>query len=122
MFRKAQMDELRVNQDIRLEPKTYLLPGGIVIDSDNVTLDGQGATILGMNKTGLGITISGRRNIVIKNLRLLDYYHGVSIQRSSEIEILNCTITSTAEVQANTLFLDIWKPAKDAYGGAIYLE
>ena len=116
------MDELRVSKDTRLEPKTYFLPEGITIDSDGVTLDGQGATILGMNKTGQGITISGRKNITIKNLRILDYYHGVSVRRSGEIEILNCTITSTAEIPSNTLFLDIWKPATDAYGGAIYLE
>ncbi len=28
----------------------------------------------------------------------------------------------TTEIQSNTLFLDIWKPAADAYGGAIFLE
>ena len=122
IFRKAQMDELRIGKDTRLEPKTYLLPGGITIDSDNLTLDGQGATIIGMNKTGQGITVSGRKNIVVKNLRVLDYYHGVSVKRSSEVEILNCRITSTAEIPSNTLFLDIWKPAKDAYGAGIFLE
>src|SRR5215216_7085480 len=116
------MNELRVNKDIHLEPKTYFLPGGISIDSDNVTLDGRGATILGTNKTGQGIIISGRKNIVIKNLRVLDYYHGISIESSSGIEISNCTITSTVEIPSNTVFLDIWKPARDAYGGAIYLE
>jgi parallel beta-helix repeat protein len=116
------MDELRVNSDMRLEAQTYFLPGGITIDADNLTLNGQGATIIGMNKTGQGITVFGRRNIVIKNLRILNYYHGISIQQSNEIEVLNCTITSTAEIPLNTLFLDIWKPARDAYGGAIYLE
>jgi len=45
------MNELRINRDTKLEPKVYVLPEGITIDSDNVTLDGQGATIMGTDKT-----------------------------------------------------------------------
>jgi parallel beta-helix repeat protein len=116
------MNGLRVEKDTQLERKVYLLPGGITIDSDDVTLDGQGATILGTDKTGEGIRIFGRKNVAIKNLRLMNYYHGVSIKESKGIEIENCTITSTAEIQSNTLFLDIWKPASDAYGAAIFLN
>ncbi|MCI0608106.1 MAG: right-handed parallel beta-helix repeat-containing protein, partial [Anaerolineae bacterium] len=100
----------------------YLLPEGITIDSDNVTLDGQGAAIMGTDKTGQGIKVSGRKNINIKNLCILNYYHGVSIKKSEEIEISNCMITRTAEIPSNTLFLDIWKTAVDSYGGAIFLE
>lgn len=116
------MTELRITKDTQLEPKVYLLPEGITIDSDNVTLDGQGATILGTNKTGEGIRLSGRKNITIKNLRLMDYYQGISIKRSTGVEVSSCTINSTAEVPANTLFLDIWKQAKDSYGSGIFLE
>jgi parallel beta-helix repeat protein len=117
------MSGLTVNKDMQLEPKVYSLPEGITIDSDDVTLDGNGATILGTDKTASqGIKVSGRKNITIKNLRILNYYHGVSIKKSTEIEICNCTITLTTEIQSNTLFLDIWKPAADSYGGAIFLE
>lgn len=116
------MNGLRINKDTHLDPKVYLLPEGITLEADNVILDGQGATIMGADKTGQGISVSGRKNIVIKNLRVLNYYHGISIKNSKGIEISNCTITSTAEIPANTLFLDIWKPAVEAYGGAIYLE
>jgi parallel beta-helix repeat protein len=118
----ASMNELKINKDTQLEPKVYLIPEGITIDSDNVTLDGQGATIMGSDKTGQGIRVSGRKNIIIKNLRVMNYYHGVSIKKSKEIEICNCTITSTSEIQSNTLFLDVWKPAVNAYGGAIFLD
>lgn len=116
------MDGLRINKDTQLEQKVYILPEGITIDADNVAIDGKGATILGIDKTGQGIRVAGRKNILIKNLRVLNYYHGISIRESKAIEVSNCSITSTAEVQANTLFLDIWKPAKDSYGGAIFLE
>ena len=117
------MNELRISTDTQLESQVYILPEGITIDADNVTLDGNGATIMGTDKTsGQGIKISGRKNIVIKNLRVINYYHGVSIQKSTGIEIFGCSITLTTEIQSNTLFLDIWKPAADAYGGAIFLE
>ena len=76
------MNGLRIEKDTQLEPKVYLLPEGITIDSDNVTLDGQGATILGTDKTGEGVRVSGRKNIVIKNLRVMNYYHGISSKRS----------------------------------------
>lgn len=116
------MNKLRINKDTQLEPKIYSLPEGITIDADNVTLDGQGATILGTDQIGEGIRVSGRKNIVIKNLRILSFYHGISIKNSSDLEITNCTVTGTAEVPSNTLFLDIWKPASDAYGAAIFLN
>jgi parallel beta-helix repeat protein len=116
------MNGLRIERDTQLEPRVYLLPEGITIHSDNVVLDGQGATILGVDRTGEGVKVFGRKNIVIKNLRLMNTYHGISIQKSSGIEITNCTITSTAEIPSNTLFLDIWKPASEAYGAGIFLN
>jgi parallel beta-helix repeat protein len=116
------MNGLRISKDTQLEPRIYSLPEGITIDSDNITLDGQGATILGNDKQGEGIKVSGRMNVLIKNLRLMNYYYGIFIQRSRRIEVENCTITSTAEIQSNTLFLDIWKPVSDAYGAAIFLN
>lgn len=117
------MDELRISKDTQLERRVYILSGGITIDADDVMLDGNGATIIGTDKTSSrGLKVFGRKNIVIKNLRLLNYYHGVSIQNSSGIEICSCTISLTTEIQSNTLFLDIWKPAADSYGGAIFLE
>lgn len=116
------MNGIRMNRDTQLEPKVYLLPEGITIDSDDVTLDGQGGTILGTDKTGEGIRVSGRKNILIKNLRILNYYHGISIENSRGIEISNCTVTSTSEIPSNTLFLDIWRPVSEAYGAAIFLD
>ena len=117
------MDGMRIDKDTQLEPRVYILPEGISIDADNVTLDGHGATILGTDKTSsLGIRVHGRKNVSIKNIRILNYYHGVSVKKSTGIQISHCTITLTTEIQSNTLFLDIWKPAAQAYGGAIFLE
>jgi parallel beta-helix repeat protein len=117
------MNGLAINKDMQLESRVYVLPDGITIDADNLTLDGNGATIMGIDKTNSqGIKVSGRKNILLKNLRMINYYHGISIKQSTGIEVSNCRITLTAEIQSNTLFLDIWKPAVDSYGGAIFLE
>jgi parallel beta-helix repeat protein len=117
------MNGLTIHKDTKLEPKVYLLPEGITIDSDNVTLDGHGATIIGAGKAdSQGIRIFGRKNIIIKNVRVLNYYHGISIKKSAGIEISHCSATLTTEIQSNTLFLDIWKPAANSYGGGIFLE
>src|SRR5262245_43982812 len=102
------MDGLTIHSDTQLEPKLYILPEGITIDSDNMTLDGNGATIMGTDKTASeGIKVIGRKNIVVKNLRVLNYYHGIAVKQSTGIEIADCTITLTTEIQSNTLFLDI---------------
>lgn len=117
------MNNLTIYKDTKLEPKVYLLPEGITIDSDDVTLDGYGATIIGAGKAASpGISISGRKNITVKNLRLLNYYHGISIKKSVGIEISHCSATLTTEIQSNTLFLDIWRTAANSYGGGIFLE
>lgn len=117
------MNGLQVTQSIKLEPKIYVLPEGISIDADDITLDGNGATIVGTDKTkSQGIRVKGRNNVVIKNVRMLNYYHGISVQNSTGIEIMDCTISETGEIPSNTLFLDIWKPASDAYGAGIFLE
>lgn len=97
------MNELTINKDTFLEPKVYVLSGGITIDADNVTLDGRGATLWGTDKTASqGISVSGRKNIIIKNLQILNYFHGISIKGSRRIEISQCTIGLTTEIQSNT--------------------
>lgn len=117
------MNGLRISENTKLEPRVYVLPEGITIDADNVTLDGGHATIVGTDSTSTrGITISGRKNVKIKNIRVLNYYHGIHVQQSTGIEIRDCNISLTTEIQSNTIFLDIWKPALEAYGSAIFLE
>lgn len=117
------MNGLTIHEDTKLEPKVYVLPEGITIDSDNVVLDGRGATIIGTDTArNQGIRVRGKKNVILKNLRILNYYHGISVKQSAGIEISNCSATLTTEIQANTLFLDIWKPAAQSYGGGIFLE
>jgi parallel beta-helix repeat protein len=65
--------------------------------------------------------VSGRRDVTVRNVRLRDYYHGLYAHQSHRLTLVNNQITSTAEVPPNTVFLDIWRPAEEAYGGAVLL-
>jgi len=112
---------LTITQDTVLDPGVYFLPGGIIIGADGVTLDGNGAMLVGDRRIGRGVTVEGRSNVIIKNLRIREYYHGIYARGCPGLTVTGCQITSTAEVEANTVFLDIWLPLDRAYGGGILL-
>lgn len=111
-----------VQTSTRLTPGVYLVPDGLRIDADGVTLDGNGATLIGRGRTGVGITISGRRGVTIRSLRILEFEHGLVARHAPRLAVQDCHITSTAEVPANSVFLDIWRPVTQAYGGALLLD
>jgi parallel beta-helix repeat protein len=111
-----------IRTDTRLEPGVYFLPDGLTIDADGVTLDGNGAMLIGRGREKTGVRCDGRSGVTIRNLRLREYCHGIAVRRGRDITIEKNHITSTAEVPANTIFLDIWLDAAHAYGGAILLE
>lgn len=114
-------DGLLIKQDIKLQPGNYHLPQGLIINSDDVVLDGRGAVLIGENKSGCGVTLRNCKNVTIKNLRLVNYYHGIRAENCQGLTITACQVTGTAEVASNTIFLDIWRPAEQAYGGGIFL-
>lgn len=115
------MDRLVIRQNTRLDPGVHRLPGGIEIVGDGITLDGEGATLVGSNREGAGVRVQGKKGVVIENLAIRDYRHGIRAEHCRDLVLRGNRITSTAEVAPNTLFLDIWLPVDQAYGGAILL-
>lgn len=65
----------------------------IEIDVDNVTLDGNNYTITGNNLGGLGILLSGRTGITIKNVKICDFQQGIYLYNSDKNAILQNTIS-----------------------------
>jgi len=49
---------MEIKRDASFEPGGYVLPDGIVVTADNVTLDGRGAMLIGSDQSGQGVTIS----------------------------------------------------------------
>ena len=111
-----------ITENTTLEPGVHYMPEGITIAAGGITLDGSGAVLVGNNREGRGVTVRGQDGVTIKNLRLRDYYHGIYAESANELTIMDCQITSTAEVAPNTIFLNIWLPVEEAYGGGILLN
>src|SRR5262245_33768465 len=61
------------------------------------------------------------KNVTLKNLRLLNYYHGIYAENCQNLTITGCQVTATAEIAPSTIFLDIWQPVEQTYGGGILL-
>src|SRR5690242_7736676 len=119
--RVVPKDGMVIGEDTTLKPGVYHLPNGLSIESDGVTLDGNGAVLVGANREGRGIRLEGRSGVTIKNVRLRDYYHGIHARACKSLILAGNQITSTSEVAPNTIFLDIWLGPEEAYGGAILL-
>ena len=57
---------------------------GIDINADNVTLDGNGHSLIGNNITNTnGVYLSGRTGVTVKNLTVEHFYHGIDLASSS---------------------------------------
>ncbi len=115
-------DAMYIDTDVTFKPGVYYIPNGLIILEDGITVDGNGALLVGKDRNGRGVNIQNRKGVTIKNLRLRDYQHGIYAKDCEGLSITGCQITSTAEVEANTIFLDIWLTAEKAYGGGILLE
>lgn len=114
-------DGMTITENTTLTPGVYHLPKGIVIGADNVTLDGGGATIIGSNREGRGVSIEGRSGVTVKNLNIREYYHGIYAHGASGLTLTSNQVTGTAEIEPNTIFLEIWLTPDKSYGGGIFL-
>jgi len=63
----------------------------IVVERDNVVIDGDGYTVKG---TGNGIYLSGRSNVTIKNMEIKAFGYGIRLVRSSDNSISGNNITA----------------------------
>lgn len=114
-------DGMLIEQDETFRPGVYYLPRGIRIAADDITLDGNGAVLVGANRLGRGVSMKGRSGVTIKNLTVMEYYHGFYLRDCQNLTIENCRATATDEVQASTVFLDVWIPVEQVYGGGMLL-
>ena len=97
-----------------LAPGTYNLPRGVSIGVAGVTLDLNGATLVGNGGSGApsyGVTAIGWNNVVIKNGTVRGYYYGVRLESCSGAQVLDNDLSSNwrdpASQSANPPFLNI---------------
>jgi parallel beta-helix repeat protein len=78
---------------------TYMLTGSIydsiVIERDNIVVDGAGYALQGAGG-GNGIDLTGRANVTIKSMEIKAFYIGIHLQYSSSNVIYGNNITNSA--------------------------
>jgi parallel beta-helix repeat protein len=92
-------------------PGIYNLPSGVSIGASGVTLDLNGATLVGSNFTNFGVTCIGHDNVVIKNGVIRGYYYGVRIENGAGAQVLDNDLSANwrdpNSLSANPPFLNI---------------
>ena len=68
----------------------------IVVEKDNIIVDGNGYTLQGTG-TGNGFQLFGRTNVTIRNVRIIQFYTGVSLVFSIGSTITENTLTSNSQ-------------------------
>lgn len=115
-------DGMTITRDVAFQPGAYVVPNGLVVGADDITIEGNGAVLVGADKRGRGLTINRRRNVTVRNLTVLGFYHGIWANACTELHIEGCRVALTHELPAPSVFLDVWLPREEAYGGGIFLS
>jgi parallel beta-helix repeat protein len=109
---EASLSTFHIRADGSVEPAThlierignqYVLTGdiqtkvdndGIVIERDNMILEGAGHSIYGMTLFSYtrGVQVQGKNNVTVRNIRIDSFYYGVGIVNSSGITISGCSL------------------------------
>jgi parallel beta-helix repeat protein len=81
-------DGMVITEDTTFEPGTYNLPNGVSIGASGITLDMNGATLVGTDFLNYGVTCIGFDSVVIANGIVRNYYYGMRVEEGSGIHIL----------------------------------
>jgi parallel beta-helix repeat protein len=115
-------DGMTLTGDTTFAPGVYFVPNGIEIAADDITLDGNGALLVGDGFKGQGVRLNRRSGVTIRNLAVERFYHGIYASSCSALTLEHNRITRTHELDSPTVFLDVWLEREEAYGGAIFLN
>ena len=62
---------------------------GIVVERDNIVIDGAGHTLEGTGEYPYkGVDLSGRSNVTIKNVTITNFYYGIYLSSSNYIVVV----------------------------------
>ncbi|MEM1551687.1 MAG: NosD domain-containing protein [Candidatus Bathyarchaeia archaeon] len=72
-----------------------LMARGIIIERDNIILDGNGFIVHGsQSQLTIGVDLSQRNNVTVKNLNIEGHAFGINLNQSANIKIQACKITN----------------------------
>lgn len=116
-------DGMVITESTRLAPGVFVLPNGMTIGADNVTIEGDvegdGTLIVSPTTEHAAIKADGRQNVRVQNLSISGFYHGVRFDHCRDVFIENVKVRETWEVEGIDTFLYLWLPIDKVYGAAV---
>lgn len=104
-------DDQVFTADTVLVPGTYNLPHGVSIGASGITLDLNGATLVGSAFINYGVTWNGYNNAVVKNGTIRGFYYGIRVENASGVQVQGCTLSGNfvdpASLTTSPPFLNI---------------
>lgn len=82
-------DGMVITEDTTFVAGVYVLPAGVSIGASGVTLDMNGAELLGSQFNGYGVTSIGFDDVTIRNGIVRNYYYGMRIEDGADVRIEN---------------------------------
>jgi uncharacterized repeat protein (TIGR01451 family) len=115
-------DDLVITQSVTLQPGTYAIEdvnqdGVIQIAGDDITLDGTGVTLDGVNFGGYGIVMNGHTGLTLRNFTIQRFDYGVRVENATDVLIEGSDISGNRKDTSST-WLDI-NVATPTYGGGV---
>ncbi len=114
-------DGMVITEDTVFVPGTYDLPSGISIGASGVTLNGNGAVLVG-NNSGHGLTCNGYGSVTVRNLTIRCYSHGLRFYEADDCTVTQCNVWETPELPEGTIFLNIFDGPDGAYAHAMWFR
>lgn len=91
-----------IHRDGDLYTFTYNIYGSIVVERDDIVVDGAGYTVQGEGaKDSKGIILSGRKNVTLRNMEVREFWYGIYLEYS-----LNSSVSGN-NITANVMY-GIW--------------
>jgi len=67
----------------------------IVVESDNIVIDGAGYTIQPETaEDNIGVDLRDRNNVTIRNVAVTNFQTGINLENASQSKVINCIITT----------------------------
>ena len=91
-------DDLVITQSVTLQPGVYNVEdvnedGLIIIDGDDVTLEGTGVYINGLDYGGYGIVTNGHARLTLRSFDIKGFFYGVRMQGALDVLIEDSNIS-----------------------------
>jgi parallel beta-helix repeat protein len=119
------VDDLVITQSVELLPGVYNVEdvnedGLIIIAGDDITLDGSGVFINGLDFGGYGIVMDGHTGLALHNFDIRGFCYGVRIQNAQDVLVEDSNLSGNYK-DTTSSWLDI-NVSWGYYGGGILFE